>query len=347
MVSILGLALALLLNRTAQAAAAAPPPPTFSFEATTVTSGAAASPAVESASPTAAAEPAGDTATADAALFNWSGEGDDKPLAPTISDEALIASSMEVAYQLYHAEDFQGTAQSCQAIIDKYPKKDILTTRYLLALSQEHIRAYKDALAQYQKIIKIAPKSTFANAASFRIGMCHMEMGRSDEAVRTFRDIIDFNPKSEYRLQAFIHLGNFYRSVNNWRQCEVIYKDLLRLYPCSSWSFTAAQYLAEAFAHQGEDDKAIRVYKGMQRDACTPALIKSQAQLRIADLHMNRERYQDALSAYKDAIRNYGELPGITGYCEDKIEQAREGRSMNPDLEARRRQVTVKQAMEE
>jgi len=177
--------------------------------------------------------------------------------------------------------------------------------------------------------------------------MCNMEMGRNDEAVRNFRDIIDFNPSSDYRLQAFVHLGNLYRSLNNWRQCEMIYKDLLRLYPCTSWSYTAAQYLGEAYAHQGEDDKAIRVYKGMQRDACTPEFIKSQAQLRIADLHMSHERYQDALGAYKDAIRVYGDMPGITYYCEDKIEQAREGRSRNPDLEARRRQVTVKQAMEE
>jgi len=234
-------ALALLpFGLPAAEAKVAPPPPSFSFESSTETSGVQA----QAVAPAAALAPADSATEADTKLFGGTpGSAEDDgnmPAAPAISDEALIANSMEVAYQLYHAEDFQGAAQSCQQIIDRYTHKDLLNVRYLLALSHEHNRAYLEALSQYAYIIKHQPKSTFANAASFRVGLCHLAIGHVEEAVRTFRDIIDFNPKSEYRLQAFIHLGNVYRSQMAWRQCEVIYKDMIRLYPCSTWSATAS-----------------------------------------------------------------------------------------------------------
>ena len=171
----------------------APPPPTFSFEASTDTAGVQAQPATPDQS-----VPQDATATAaDAQLFGSGAPGSDDsalPAAPSISDEELISNSMEVAYQFYHAEDFVGASQACQQIVDRYPKKDILGTRYLLALCEEHNRTYPDALRQYAYIIKHQPKSTFANAAAFRIGLCHLALGRTEEAIRTFRDIIDFNP---------------------------------------------------------------------------------------------------------------------------------------------------------
>jgi pentatricopeptide repeat protein len=292
------------------------------------------------------------TAATDAKLFGGTpGSAEDEgnmPSAPAISDEVMIANSMEVAYQLYHAEDFQGAAQSCQQIVERYPRKDLLNVLYVMALSQEHNRAYNEALKIYGYIIKHQPKSTFANAAAFRVGLCHLAIGHVEEAIRTFRDIIDFNPKSEYRLQAFIHLGNVYRSQMAWQQCEVIYKDMIRLYPCSSWSATASQYLAEAYAHQGETDKAMRVYRLMQADnGCVSLVVRAQAQLRIADMQMADHDFQEALQTYKEAIRRYGDVPSIQIYAEERIDQAREGRSLNGQIEPRRRDVSVRKAMAE
>jgi TolA-binding protein len=323
----------------------APPPPTFSFEASTDTAGVQAQPATPDQS-----VPQDATATAaDAQLFGSGAPGSDDsalPAAPSISDEELISNSMEVAYQFYHAEDFVGASQACQQIVDRYPKKDILGTRYLLALCEEHNRTYPDALRQYAYIIKHQPKSTFANAAAFRIGLCHLALGRTEEAIRTFRDIIDFNPQSEYRLQAFIHLGNVYRSEGTWRQAEVIYKDMIRLYPCTSWSAMADQYLAEAYAHQGEDSAAIRVYRLMQDDnGCVPLVMRAQAQLKIGDIQMAEREYQDALQTYKTAIRVYGDVPGIEVYSEERIELARDGRSSSATLESRGRVVNMREAV--
>ena len=274
-------------------------------------------------------------------------EGVDRPEAPSIKEEQLIASSMEVAEQLYHAEDYQGSAQATQEILDRYPKRDLLGIRYLLGLSLEHSRQYKESLVAYQSIIKKSPRNTYANAASFRIGMCYAFMEEVSNAIHCFRDIIDFNPKSQYRMQAYLHLGDIYRRQNEWQLAENIYHDIIRLYPCTTWSTAAGQYLAECYQHQGEDDEAIRRYALFQRDECTPRFMAAQAQLHIGDIYMKNEKYQEAIKAYFQAERNYSDMPGVGVYAEQKIALAKEGRNAAPDAQIRRRNIDIRQSPEE
>jgi TolA-binding protein len=328
--------LILILALPAALLAEAPPPPSFSFESTTETSGVIAE---IQATPTQVAQV--QSSAADAKLFN---NDENLPAAPVISDEALVSNAMEVAYQLYHAEDFLGSAQACQGVIDRYPKKDLLAVRYLLGLSLEHTRTYVQALDVYKNIIKRAPKSTYSYAASFRIGLSQLEMGRRDEAIRTLRDIIDFHPQSQYRLQAFVHLGNLYRRLGEWKQAEVIYKDLVRLFPCTNWAHTGAMYLAECYTYQGEEKGAMRIYRAMQQQSCMPRIFAAQAQLKIADMHMNKGRFQEAIQCYYTAIREYADVAGIVNYSEEKLALAREGRTNTNALEKRSRNITLREA---
>jgi pentatricopeptide repeat protein len=270
----------------------------------------------------------------------------DRPEAPSIKEEQLIASSMQVAEQLYHAEDYLGSAQATQQILDRYPKRDLLDTRYLLGLSLEHSRSFKEAIAVYQSIIKKAPRNTFANAASFRVGMCYDMMDDVPSAVHAYRDIIDFNSKSEYRMQAYIHLGSLYRRQTEWKLAQNIYRDIIRLYPCSTWSTTSAQYLAECFVHQEVYDEAIRIYSRMQADSCTPRFIAAQAQLHMGDLYLHQEKYQEAIKAYFKAQQLYNDVPGVTVYAQQKIEMAKDNRNSEPDAQIRRRNIDIRQSEE-
>ena len=253
------------------------------------------------------------------------------PPAPQISEEQMIANSMDVAYQLYHAEDYEGTAQAAQQILDKYPKRNLYYVRYLLALCKEHTGYYREAIRNYQKVMKQEPNSSYSNAAAFRVGVCYGALDDVPDAVNAFRDIIDFNPKSEYRLQAYIFLGNLYKRQNQWEPAEHIYQDMMRLYPCSTWSSTAQQYLAEAYAHQGKSDLAMEIYRRMQFDNCVPRFMAAQAQLRIGDMLMGQQRYQDAMFAYHAAIQEYSGQPGVKLYAQQQMEAARRGRNQDPD----------------
>jgi len=196
----------------------------------------------------------------------------------------------------------------------------------LNALSLEHQNLYFKAIEQYEKVKEQTPRSTYANSASFRIGLCQLKSGQEQEAIYSLRDIIENNPRSEYRLQAYVHLGNLYRRTRDWRAAQRIYKDLIRLYPGTSWAYTATLYLAETHAHQGHNDTAIRVYDGMVRNTDVPVTLRAQAQLRIGDLYIVDQRWLEALNSYRVALRDFSKVPGISMVAEEKIAIATEGR---------------------
>lgn len=292
----------------------APPPPAFNPDASADNAGGWA----------VAASP---TLTPDTtATFNPQSTEDSAIAAPQISDEQQIKNSMEMAYQLYHAEDYDATGKATAQILERYPKKQLYWVRYLNALALEHQDLYAKAIEQYQKVKEQTPRSTYANSAAFRIGLCELKSGQEQEAIYTLRDIIENNPRSEYRLQAYIHLGNLYRRTRDWRAAQRIYKDLIRLYPGTSWAYTSTLYLAETHAHQGHNDTAIRVYDGLIRNEDVPLVVRAQAKLRVGDLYILDQKWLEALETYRVALRDYSKVPGVSIVAEEKINIATEGR---------------------
>jgi len=261
-------------------------------------------------------------------LPNYDAKGDedsDLP-APQISEEQLIKNAMEIAYQLYHAEDYEACAKATSAILDKYPKRKLFWVHYLDALCLEHEDLYAQAVTEYELVKKEALHSTYAHAASFRIGLCDIRLHRNREAIYVLREIIETDPLSEYRLQAYIHLGNLYRQDRNWKSAENIYKDLIRLFPDTSWSHVSMLYLAECYAFSNESQRAIRIYTEMQHTKSVPIEFKAQAQLRIGEIYLGMENWQDAIGSFRIALRDYADIPGISTIAEEKIGMAQEGR---------------------
>ncbi len=153
-----------------------------------------------------------------------------------------------------------------------------------------------------------------------------MKSGQEEEAIYTLREIIETNPQSEYRLQAYVHLGNLYRRSRDWQAAQRIYKDLIHIYPNTAWAYNSSMYLAETHAHQGHNDTAIRIYANLQRDEKVPVNVRAEAQLRIGDLYLADKSWLEALDAYRDALRDYAKVPGVSVVAEEKIEVATEGR---------------------
>ena len=307
----------------------APPPPPF------VNSDAPAAPSAPSVSgmPDSPAgmpdSPAGASAAPTATplpSFNPSDQANSSIAAPEISDDQQIHNAMDMAMDMYHAEDYDACVKATGAILDKYPKKQLFWVLYLNALALEQQDLYLPALDRYQKVKLMAPHTTYSNAAAFRIGLCQLKSGQAEEAIYTLRDIIENNPHSEYRLQAYLHLGNLYRTSREWKAAQRIYKDLIHFYPNTSWAWTSTLYLAETHAHQGDINGALHVYLGMLRDPAMPVIMRAQAQLRMGDLEIADQRWLEALQTYREALRDFSNVPGVAATCDEKIKIATEGR---------------------
>jgi len=294
------------------AAGDAPPPPSFNPEGGTPVGGDPNKP-----------EDKGELPNYDAQL---TGKDQVELAAPQISEEQMIRNALDIAYQLYHAEYYEACEKSTAVILDKYPKRKLYWVRYLSGLCLEHEDLFDKAIDQYTLVKKDAPRSTYAHAAAFRIGLCEVRLHRTADAVYTLREIIETDPRSEYRLQAYIHLGNLYRGLRDWKSAEHIYKDLIRLFPETSWSHVSMLYLAESFAFEGRDEKAVKIYEEMQRTTSVPIQFKAQAELRIGEIYLKDKKWQDSIAAFRSAIRDYSDLPGVRMAAEEKIVLAQEGR---------------------
>lgn len=296
-------------------AADAPPPPSFNPEGGVPVGGDPNKP-----------EDKGDLPNYEANNPKLTGKDSVELAAPQISEEQMIRNALDIAYQLYHAEDYDACGKATAAILDKYPKRKLYWVRYLGALCMEHQDFYDKAIDEYVRVKKEAPRSTYAHAASFRIGLCEVRLHRFADAVYTLREIIETDPRSEYRIQAYIHLGNLYRMERDWKSAERIYKDLIRLFPETSWAHVSMLYLAESFTFEGKGDKAVKVYEEMQRTQSVPVQYKAQAQLRIGEIYLKDKRWQDSIGAFRSAIRDYSEVAGVRLTAEEKIAFALEGR---------------------
>ncbi len=251
--------------------------------------------------------------------------------APVISDDQQIQNIMDMALSQFHAEDYQACIRTTDDLLNRYPypQKNLYWVVYLGALSQEHLDRYAEAVKEYHLVIKRAPHTTYANAATFRMGLCQLKEGDTNEAMFTLRDIIENNPYSEYRLQAYVHLGNLYRHVKQWRLAERVYKDIIRFYPDTDWAWNSAIYLAQIHAHLDEDTVAINIYRQLLRDPKVPAILQAQAQLAIGDLYLSDKMWLEALQTYRYALRDFSDVPGVVGTCDEKIQLATEGRRTN------------------
>lgn len=298
----------------------APPPPPF------VNPDAPAAPAINPGGEASVGSAPAATPAKDPKDFNPDSMADSAVAAPTISDDQQIKNAMDMAMELFHAEDYDACVKATAAILDHYPKKHLYWVRYLSALSMEHEDLYYQAIPMYEKVREEAAHTTYANAAAFRVGLCQLKCGESGEAIYTLRDIIENNPRSEYRLQAYMHLGNLYRSGKRWSAAERIYKDIVHLYPNTSWAWTSLVYLAETYAHQGKTDIAIKVYGTLLRNPLVPEVMRAQAQLDVGDLYIADSRWLEALQTYRVALRDFSHVPGVAVTCEEKMKEATEGR---------------------
>ncbi len=253
-------------------------------------------------------------------------QDENAPAAPQISDDQMIRNYMEIATQLYHAEDWEGVIRQTNQILERYPKRHLYWVRYFQALAQEHSNILLPAIDNYKKVREQAPRSTYGNAALFRQGLCELRAGQEQEAIYTLRDVIETHPRSEYRLQAYVHLGNLYRRMREWKAATTIYRDLAKVYPNTSWAYTSLMYLGEIYAQQNKNAIAIRIYDGVRQNEAVPINFRAQALMRIGDLYLGQKDWLEAINTYRSTIRDFHAVPGIAPLAEEKIGMATEGR---------------------
>jgi tol-pal system protein YbgF len=115
----------------------------------------------------------------------------------------------ETALQQFRRGDFVGAELGFVDLIKRYPKTGYLaTSMFWLANAQFAIRHYKDAIANFQTMLRMAPEHPKAPEAMLSIANCKTELKDAKGARKTLEELRQKYPQSEAAVAAAERLKN-------------------------------------------------------------------------------------------------------------------------------------------
>ena len=104
----------------------------------------------------------------------------------------------EAALQLFRDGDFAGARKAFANFVNTYTSSGYMpSARFWLGNTQYAGRDYKEAIANFRSMLKVAPQHERAADASLAIANCQLELKDSKAAIKTLQDLVKAYPNSE------------------------------------------------------------------------------------------------------------------------------------------------------
>ncbi|MEK9136225.1 MAG: tetratricopeptide repeat protein, partial [Bacteroidota bacterium] len=210
-----------------------------------------------------------------------------------------------------------------------------------LGESQFETRDYKNARANYAKVVSMYAKSSKYVDALYGSGWSSYKLNDFAEAARTFEQITLKHSKSKYSFDAHLRLGDAYYSMKDYKNAAGVYRSAVRLFEKQPGIDYAYYQLAQANIKGGAPDKGIEEYSNLmsrfpKSEFCDDAqyglgwvafqasdfkkaiaefqrLIKGyphsdlvpKAYYSIGDAYYNLKEYTSAISSYREVINRF------------------------------------------
>lgn len=207
---------------------------------------------------------------------------------------------------------------------------------YILALSIFNLGDFKKAMGLFEEIIINYPnESVMIKDAQVGIAKCFYNLGDDKEAVKRFKIILYKYPKTETAGDAILWLADHYLEAADFENAVLYYEQFLNDFPGSEKISLAHLALGQAYEAQGAYDKALNWLKLIddpsnkelyarakllvadifskeldpdnaivtyENIAASCPDFKRDAYVKIAAIHKNNQKYDQALQAYQNAL---------------------------------------------
>jgi len=121
---------------------------------------------------------------------------------PVISPAADFQRGYEQALALFKAKRYTDAAQSFAALLEGNRNHRLSgNCQYWIGECLYARNRFSDALAEFQKVF-VYPNNFKADAAQFKIALCDLQVGKTEEARAEFNRLISAYPSSEFVARA-------------------------------------------------------------------------------------------------------------------------------------------------
>ncbi len=127
----------------------------------------------------------------------------EKPGQPAAADPALESKTYDAALNQFKLGNYQSAIAAFQLFMTNYPQSQLVSNaQYWIGNAYYQLRDYKVAIATQQKLLSAWPTSTKASDAMFNIASCQNEMGETRAARETLQSLIKKYPGTTAAEQA-------------------------------------------------------------------------------------------------------------------------------------------------
>ena len=223
----------------------------------------------------------------------------------------------KVAKQLFQANDYRQAQENAQRVIQLKPAANaqrLQTAKRVYAHSTFELRefalaegAYLDLLSsiaksekQYQGIIERLAASIYKQGETSRTP------GNHRQAAEHFKRVAELAPSSSIRETADYDAANSYLEAGAWPEASVLLKAYIKNYPKSPALDEIRKKQVLAYLQDGKQLKAAGIYTAIASND-QPEDIRREASWNAAEIYLNLQQYNSAITALKSYIKGFPE----------------------------------------
>ena len=210
----------------------------------------------------------------------------------------FLLSQIQIAYCYLAKGDAQEALFRLQTLEKKYPQsKETDRIFYFMGLCYFDLEKYNQTILELNRLLRGFPKSQFVSDALFYIGNALFNMAEFEEAIESYQQLISRYPDSLLAPQSYLRIGRAYYALENPEKAIQTYQTVVNTYLDTDeageaayqigWTYMDLKQHAEAIEHL---NRAVEEFKNKE--------VGSRAQLTIADIYIERDEKEAAISAY-------------------------------------------------
>lgn len=225
---------------------------------------------------------------------------------------AFAAPALDLEEQLSFADGlyargmYELAAREYGAVLEAFPENPHLARiHFRRGESYRHIGERVAADRDYRRVFAEFPDSEFRHRAGYRRADLFMDAGQPQAAIDLYKAVLDAKPPDDIGAACLYFLAEAYRENDDADAAKAAYRRLRKTCPESAFDAYALLRLgglhADAFDDTGQ---ALTDYEQAVESADTDR-IAAEALFRIAEIHFDRNKYEQSAKAYGKLISGY------------------------------------------
>ena len=239
------------------------------------------------------------------------------------------ADSAEVPKQ----EDFRTAATYYQRLADDPATPQIMRERAAFQVGNCYFKNtdYAEAADGFDRFVRLFPESDYVLQARYHTAWAHFYEEDWSQAAARFLDVFDLEPNTDRGLRALFQRGVAQERLERWHDGMRLFKQIAERYDSDAYNvdrrreeliralresmpITRRELIGKAHLRVGDGyrrldsfDQAIRWYRLTARRFPSDGQLLKNAYLRLAEIHGDEGRVQQALVAYRRALEEVQE----------------------------------------